>query len=135
MYSEDEYLMLSGIQHFAYCRRQWALIHIEQQWQENERTVDGQIFHTKAHDKEKFEKRGNLIITRALHIKSQTLGLTGVCDVVEFHKSDDGISLAGYDGKWQPYPVDARRLFVWKKCFFVKFLREACFTEKIAEEL
>lgn len=109
MYMEDDYLMLSGIQHFAYCRRQWALIHIEQQWQENERTVDGQIFHVKAHDKEKFEKRGNLIITRALHIRSQTLGLTGVCDVVEFHKADEGISLAGYDGKWQPYPIEYKK--------------------------
>ena len=44
-YSEDEYLMLSGIQHFCFCRRQWALIHLEQQWAENVRTVDGEIFH------------------------------------------------------------------------------------------
>lgn len=42
-YSEDEYLMLSGIQHFCFCRRQWALIHLEQQWAENIRTVDGEI--------------------------------------------------------------------------------------------
>lgn len=61
MYKEDEYLMLSGLQHFAYCRRQWALIHIEQQWAENERTVDGQLFHAVAHDNEKIEKRGNLL--------------------------------------------------------------------------
>ena len=51
-YSEDEYLMLSGIQHFCFCRRQWALIHLEQQWAENVRTVDGEIFHKNAHDKE-----------------------------------------------------------------------------------
>ena len=49
-YSEDEYLMLSGIQHFCFCRRQWALIHLEQQWAENVRTVDGEIFHKNAHD-------------------------------------------------------------------------------------
>lgn len=49
-YSEDEFLMLSGIQHFAFCRRQWALIHIEQQWAENYRTIDGQIFHENAHN-------------------------------------------------------------------------------------
>ena len=47
MYSEDEYLLLSGVQHFAFCRRQWALIHIEQQWEENYRTVDGEIIHEK----------------------------------------------------------------------------------------
>lgn len=43
-YNEDEFLMLSGIQHFAFCRRQWALIHIEQQWAENYRTIDGRFF-------------------------------------------------------------------------------------------
>ena len=42
--------MLSGIQHFAFCRRQWALIHIEQQWQENEYTVAGELLHKNAHD-------------------------------------------------------------------------------------
>ena len=56
MYQEENYLMLSGLQHFSYCRRQWALIHIEQQWAENERTVDGQLFHTTAHNKDKIEK-------------------------------------------------------------------------------
>ena len=40
-YLEDDYLMLSGLQHFTYCRRQWALIHVEQQWQENFQTVSG----------------------------------------------------------------------------------------------
>ena len=60
MYQEDDYLMLSGLQHFAYCRRQWALIHIEQQWAENERTIDGQIFHQKAHNAGSTEKRGKM---------------------------------------------------------------------------
>ena len=49
-YKEDEYLMLSGIQHFKFCRRQWALIHIEQQWSENVRTVIGELMHKKVHD-------------------------------------------------------------------------------------
>ncbi|MDB7980739.1 CRISPR-associated protein Cas4 [Faecalicoccus pleomorphus] len=49
-YREDEYLMLSGIQHFAFCRRQWVLIHIEQQWEENTRTVIGELMHKKVHD-------------------------------------------------------------------------------------
>ena len=78
MYLEEDYLMLSGLQHFAYCRRQWALIHIEQQWSENERTIDGQLFHATAHNKEKIEKRGNLLITRGLHIKSSQLGMSGI---------------------------------------------------------
>ena len=109
MYREEDYLMLSGLQHFAYCRRQWALIHIEQQWAENERTVDGQIFHAVAHDKGRIEKRGDLLITRGLPIKSAQLGMSGLCDVVEFHKSAEGVSLASYEGLWQPYPVEYKK--------------------------
>lgn len=109
MYLEEDYLMLSGLQHFAYCRRQWALIHIEQQWSENERTVDGHLFHTTAHNKEKVEKRGSLLITRGLHIKSLQLGMSGICDVVEFRKSANGISLSSYEGLWEPYPVEYKK--------------------------
>ena len=50
MYAEDDFLQLSGLQHFAFCRRQWALIHIENQWRENLRTVDGDLFHRRVHD-------------------------------------------------------------------------------------
>lgn len=101
--------MLSGLQHFAYCRRQWALIHIEQQWAENERTIDGHLFHSVAHDKARIEKRGSMLITRGLHIKSARLGMSGVCDVVEFHKCENGISLSSYEGSWQPFPVEYKK--------------------------
>ncbi len=84
MYAEEDYLMLSGIQHFAFCRRQWAMIHIEQQWAENYRTTSGELMHKKAHDEGSFEKRGDLLIVRGLRISSQELGLSGQCDVVEF---------------------------------------------------
>ena len=50
MYNEEDFLQLSGIQHFAFCRRQWALAYIEMQWQENVRTVEGRLLHEKAHD-------------------------------------------------------------------------------------
>jgi CRISPR-associated exonuclease Cas4 len=109
MYAEDDYLMLSGLQHFAYCRRQWALIHIEQQWAENERTTDGHIFHKRAHDADQIEKRGDLLITRGLRVKSAELGISGICDVVEFRKSDDGITLHSFEGKWRPYPVEYKK--------------------------
>ena len=49
-YAEDDYLMISGIQHFRFCKRQWALIHIEQQWAENEHTVIGELMHKKSTD-------------------------------------------------------------------------------------
>ena len=57
MYSEDDMLMLSGIQHFKFCRRQWALIHIEQQWSENVHTVIGELMHKNVHDPSVKEKR------------------------------------------------------------------------------
>lgn len=106
MYTEENYLMLSGIQHFAFCRRQWALIHIEQQWEENYRTTAGELMHKKAHDEGAFEKRGELLIVRGLRIASHELGLSGQCDVVEFHQSEDGITLFGYDGRWNPVPIE-----------------------------
>lgn len=107
-YSEEDYLQLSGIQHFAFCRRQWALIHIENQWVENERTVDGIIMHEKAHSGD-VESRGDAVIMRALRVFSATLGVSGECDVVEFNRNADGISLNGHDGLWQPYPVEYKR--------------------------
>lgn len=106
MYEEEDYLMLSGIQHFAFCRRQWALIHIEQQWAENYQTTSGELMHKKAHDEASFEKRGELLIVRGLRIASHELGLSGQCDVVEFHQREDGISLWGYAGKWNPVPIE-----------------------------
>ncbi len=56
-YAENDYLMISGIQHFMFCRRQWALIHIEQQWQENRLTVEGEVIHRNAHKDDFIEKR------------------------------------------------------------------------------
>lgn len=105
-YREEDYLLLSGLQHFAFCRRQWALIHIEQQWAENLRTVRGHILHEKAHDNECRELRADVWITRGMQICSSDLGLCGACDVVEFHRSSDGIALAGRAGLWKPYPVE-----------------------------
>ena len=57
-YHEEDFLQLSGLQHFAFCWRQWALIHIEQQWRENLRTVEGDLFHRRAHDEQARERRG-----------------------------------------------------------------------------
>lgn len=106
---DDQYLMLSGLQHFAFCRRQWALIHIEQLWAENVRTVEGNILHRRAHDADQVESRGDLLIVRGMRIRSERLKVTGVCDVVEFHRSESGISLAGREGRWIPYPVEYKR--------------------------
>ena len=68
-YKEDDYLMLSGIQHFKFCRRQWALIHIEQQWAENVHTVIGELMHKKVHDPMSKEKRKDMgqTLSREIH--------------------------------------------------------------------
>jgi len=108
-YREEDYLSLSGIQHFIFCRRQWALIHIEQQWEENLRTVEGHIMHRNAHDALKTETRGDIIITRGMPVISKELGVYGVCDVVEFHRSSDGVILFGREGRYLPCPIEYKK--------------------------
>lgn len=109
MYREDDYLQLSGIQHFAFCRRQWALIHVEQVWKENLRTVEGSRLHEKAHGEQLFEKRGDLLIVRGLPISSREIGFSGACDIVEFHLEENGIRLYGRKDRYQPIPVEYKR--------------------------
>lgn len=108
-YKEEDYLQLSGLQHFRFCRRQWALIHVENQWAENGRTTDGAILHEKAHDAGAKEWRGALLITRDMHVFSPTLGISGACDVVEFRRSEFGVHLHGKEGLYQPFPVEYKR--------------------------
>lgn len=83
MYSEDELLMLSGMQHIAFCERQWALIHIEQQWAENVLTIEGQFLHERVNDPFEDESRNDIMTWRSLYLTSYRLGLYGRSDVVE----------------------------------------------------
>ncbi len=106
MMDEDEFLLLSGIQHYAFCPRQWALIHIEQQWKENDRTASGEMMHIRVHDNDIKEKRGDMFTLRDLPVSSHEVGITGKCDAVEFHANKNGIQLIGHDGTWIPYPVE-----------------------------
>lgn len=132
-YDEDDLLALSGIQHFAYCPRQWALIHIEKQWSENLRTVEGRLLHERVDNPDYFEARGGILSTRSVPLVSHDLGLYGVADVIEFYAVEsEGIVLAGRQGCWQPVPVEYKRgkpkrdaidevqlcarQCVWKKC-------------------
>jgi len=101
--------MLSGIQHFQFCKRQWALIHIEQQWADNVRTIEGDYLHRHADQPFAREKRGDRLIVRAMPVKSETLGITGVCDVVEFIRDDHGVPISGAEGKYLAYPVEYKR--------------------------
>ena len=106
---EDDYLQLSGLQHYAFCRRQWALIHIENLWAENLRTTEGHLLHERAHDTSLRERRGNIITVRGVSVHSPWLGVSGQCDVLEYHADPDGILLPDVDGTWLPYPVEYKR--------------------------
>lgn len=108
-YREEDFLMLSGIQHFAFCRRQWALIHVEQQWAENVRTVEGELMHKRAHDPALREKTKDVLVVHALPVCSRSLGISGECDVVEFQKAEDGIKLQGHRGLYKIYPIEYKR--------------------------
>lgn len=108
-YSEEDFLQLSGLQHFLFCRRQCALIHIETLWAENLRTVDGDLMHARTHDESFTEKRGDTVISRGMSVHSHRLGVAGQCDVVEFHRDVGGININGWEGLWQPFPVEYKR--------------------------
>lgn len=98
-YETDDLVMLSALNHYIYCPRRCALIHIEQIWSENLFTAEGRIMHDKA-DSNKFESRGNVRIDYSVPLRSLRLGLIGKADVVEFHKQGD---------KWIPFPVEYKR--------------------------
>lgn len=108
-YRPDELLALSGIQHFCFCRRQWALIHVECQWQDNLLTVEGKLLHERADDPFFTEVRNGLIRTRAMPVASYRLGLYGVCDVVEFTPCPEGAQLHGREGTYAAAPVEYKR--------------------------
>lgn len=108
-YGEDDYLMISGIQHFKFCRRQWALIHIEQQWEENAHTVMGGLMHRRVHDPLLAEKRKGTIIVRALPVSSREMGICGECDMVEFRRCEEGIRLHGHRGTYSIYPIEYKK--------------------------
>ncbi len=99
-YSEDDLIMISALQHYAFCPRQCALIHIEQIWAESGLTAEGRIMHEKVHETGD-ESRGKVRIARGLPLRSLRLGLVGVADVVEF--------LHEKKGSWKPFPVEYKR--------------------------
>ena len=109
MYSDDDMLMLSGIQHYRFCPRQWALIHLEQQWNDNRLTVEGQLLHKRVDDPFYRQKCGDHITLRSVQIASHKLGLYGISDAIELRPSedDDGtIFHPNYPGRWLPVPVE-----------------------------
>lgn len=111
-YLDEELLMLSGIQHFCFCPRQWALIHIEQAWAENRLTVEGEWLHQRVDDPMLMIKRRDTVSLRSVQLVSRRLGLYGVSDVVQMDRSqtnDNAIVHPSYQGFWQLTPVEYKR--------------------------
>lgn len=100
MYGEDDLIPVSALQHYLFCARQCALIHLEQTWSENRLTAEGRIMHERAHEAET-ESRGAVRVERGVALRSLKLGLVGKADVVEFHRTGQGA--------WQPFPVEYKR--------------------------
>lgn len=100
MYSTDDLIQLSALQHIAFCPRQCALIHVEQVWSENRLTAEGRIMHEHVHE-EGGESRGDMRSERGVSLRSLRLGLIGKADVVEYHRQPDG--------SWRPFPVEYKR--------------------------
>lgn len=109
-YTEDDLLPLAGAMHVLFCQRRAALSYLEGQWEDNVFTVEGALRHERAHEGPTREARGDLLIVRGLRVRSFDLGLTGICDVVEFQRTDGvGVELPRYSGRWMPYPVEYKR--------------------------
>ncbi|MDR3110266.1 MAG: CRISPR-associated protein Cas4 [Planctomycetaceae bacterium] len=106
MYSENQFVAISGLSHLAFCERQCALIHLEQLWTENIFTAEGRLMHEKVHSSES-ETRGDIRTVRGLPLHSKRLGLVGVADVVEFHRDENAtLQLPKQKGAWFVYPVE-----------------------------
>lgn len=121
MYDEGDLLPISALHHLVFCERRCALIQTEQLWRDNTLTINGSHMHGRAHETgPRRELRGDLLITRGTALRSLRLGVSGIVDVVEFHRDDgsadeaDGalprsISMPGLTGLWTPFPIEYKR--------------------------
>jgi CRISPR-associated exonuclease Cas4 len=107
--SDADFLMISGLTHFRFCKRRWALVHIEQQWEENALTLEGHYIHEAVHDEGFTEKRGSVLLSRGMPVRSESMRVTGNCDMVELTQSDAGVPIHGREGRWLVYPVEYKR--------------------------
>lgn len=122
-FAEDDLISISALADLLFCERRAALHHLEGIWEENVFTVEGTFLHHRVHAEDILESRGDLRIARGLRLRSLRLGLSGIADVVEFHRlpeagaasareTDDlsaGVPLPGGRGLWQPFPVEYKR--------------------------
>ncbi|MFT4177758.1 MAG: CRISPR-associated protein Cas4 [Luteolibacter sp.] len=115
MFTEDQLLPLSALQHWLFCPRQCALIHLEQLWEENRFTAEGQVLHQKAHEGSDENKAG-VRITRSMSVSSYRIGISGQCDVVEFHSDRSVLPVEYKRGKPKAHRADEVQLCAQAIC-------------------
>jgi CRISPR-associated exonuclease Cas4 len=93
MFTEDNFIHISALQHYVFCPRQCALIHVEDAWKDNLFTIRGELLHERV-DTDTYESRGTVKTVRGLRIHSFRLGIVGRCDVVEFHRSKTKVTFS-----------------------------------------
>jgi len=108
-------LPISGLQHILYCPRQCALIHLDQEWSENRFTAEGRVLHDRAHDGSD-ESRPGIRITRGLPVRSESLFIHGVCDIVEFHEDGRVLPVEYKRGKPKAHRADEVQLCAQALC-------------------
>jgi len=108
MLSDEDLLPIAGLRQLAFCERRWALVHMDQEWDENVLTIEGKQLHEFVHEQGTNVRYG-VRMARGLRLRSLTLGLYGVADLVEFHPHDGEAVLPGFSGRWLPYPVEYKR--------------------------
>lgn len=109
MYAENDLLPLSALQHLLFCKRQCALIHIEQMWEENRYTAEGRILHDRV-DSGRGESRKDVRLAFSVPLRSLRLGIVGKADVAEFHRHKSASGKTGrVSSRWCPFPVEYKR--------------------------
>ena len=96
---DDDLVPISALQHYLFCPRQCALIHVERLWAENALTAEGRIAHEAVHVP-KGERRKGVRTVTGMPLRSHALGVTGVADAVELHDTETGPV---------PFPVEHKR--------------------------
>lgn len=115
MHDESSLLPLSALQHLLFCERQCALIHIEQVWADNQFTAEGNLLHERTHEGPD-ESRPGVRITRGMPVRSFALGVSGQCDVVEFHLNGEVMPVEYKRGKPKAHAADEVQLCAQAIC-------------------
>jgi CRISPR-associated exonuclease Cas4 len=115
VHSDDDLLQLSALQHWLFCPRQAALIHLEQLWADNRFTAEGDLIHEKAHEGAD-ESRPGVRITRGMPVVSRRLGISGRCDIVEFHADGTVVPVEYKRGSPKSHDADRAQLCCQAMC-------------------